>query len=73
MRYHFIGIGGVGMSAIAQILHERGETVSGSDRLESDTTTRLRAMGVRVFIGHSQKRQRRRGGGLHPRRARGQS
>lgn len=52
MHYHFIGIGGVGMSAIAQILHNRGESVSGSDRGESDVTRRLRAAGIVVSIGH---------------------
>lgn len=40
------------MSAIAQILHERGESVSGSDRQENDAVRRLRAAGVRVAVGH---------------------
>lgn len=52
-HYHFIGIGGIGMSAIAQILHDRGESVSGSDRQENDVTRRLQAAGVKVCIGHS--------------------
>ena len=50
--HHFIGIGGVGMSAIAQILHERGQAVSGSDSQESATVNRLRALGIPVFVGH---------------------
>lgn len=41
------------MSAIAQILHDRGEIVSGSDRQESDMTARLRADGMRIAIGHA--------------------
>ena len=40
------------MSAIAQILRDRGETVSGSDRQESETTRRLSASGIGVHIGH---------------------
>lgn len=50
---HFIAIGGVGMSAIAMTLLERGATVSGSDTKESDTTQRLREMGATVHIGHA--------------------
>lgn len=53
LRYHFIGIGGVGMSAIAQILHAKGAVVSGSDRQESNITRRLRDSGMKVTIGHS--------------------
>jgi len=53
LHYHLIGIGGAGMSAIAQILHQRGETVSGSDRQANDATRRLSAAGVRVAIGHA--------------------
>lgn len=53
LRYHMIGIGGVGMSAIAHILHGRGEIVTGSDRQENDITRRLRSEGVKISIGHS--------------------
>jgi UDP-N-acetylmuramate--alanine ligase len=49
---HFIGVGGAGMSGIAEILHNLGYTVSGSDQSASTTTNRLRELGVRVFIGH---------------------
>jgi len=52
LRYHLIGIGGVGMSAIAFILHKHGHLVSGSDRQESDITRRLRESGIDVHIGH---------------------
>ncbi|MEO8360838.1 MAG: UDP-N-acetylmuramate--L-alanine ligase [Vicinamibacteria bacterium] len=50
--FHFIGIGGSGMSPLAEILRAQGETVSGSDEKSSETTTRLAAMGVRIFKGH---------------------
>ena len=50
---HFIGVGGAGMSGIAEILHNLGYTVSGSDQTASATTNRLRQLGVRVFIGHA--------------------
>ncbi len=60
LHYHLIGIGGVGMSAIAHILHGRGEVVTGSDRQENDVTRRLRAEGIEVSIGHSADERRRR-------------
>lgn len=50
---HFVGIGGVGMSSIAEILLALGFRVSGSDLAESGTTERLRELGARVWIGHS--------------------
>ncbi len=50
---HFIGIGGVGMSGIARIAHEKGMVVSGSDLKESRYTKQLRDLGIKVFIGHS--------------------
>jgi UDP-N-acetylmuramate--alanine ligase len=50
--YHFIGIGGIGMSAIARILKARGADVSGSDVKESALTQQLRDEGMRVNIGH---------------------
>jgi UDP-N-acetylmuramate--alanine ligase len=49
---HFIGIGGIGMSGIAEIMLRRGYTVQGSDARESANTERLRELGARVFIGH---------------------
>ncbi|MDT9000271.1 UDP-N-acetylmuramate--L-alanine ligase [Paucibacter sp. APW11] len=50
---HFVGIGGAGMSGIAEILFNLGYTVSGSDQGASSTTERLAALGLRVFIGHA--------------------
>lgn len=52
-RIHFTGIGGAGMSGIAELLVAQGYQVSGSDQGESDTTRRLRALGVTVHIGHA--------------------
>ena len=51
-RIHFVGIGGIGMSGIAEVLHNLGYLVSGSDSRESETTRRLASLGVRVVIGH---------------------
>ncbi len=52
-RVHFIGIGGVGMSGIAEVLHNLGYAVSGSDRANSATAQRLQQMGVTVHVGHA--------------------
>ncbi len=49
---HLIGIGGTGLSAIARLLLEMGQTVSGSDRLESPFTRDLRLAGATIAIGH---------------------
>ena len=48
---HFIGIGGVSMSGLAEILRKEGFTVSGSDMKESDTTRSLEEAGIKVYIG----------------------
>jgi UDP-N-acetylmuramate--alanine ligase len=52
-RIHFVGIGGAGMSGIAEILHNLGYAVSGSDLADSATSRRLAELGIRVFIGHA--------------------
>ena len=52
-RVHFVGIGGIGMSGIAELLANLDYRVSGSDQRPSDTTERLRALGVDVRIGHA--------------------
>ncbi|MDP1791551.1 MAG: Mur ligase domain-containing protein, partial [Methylibium sp.] len=49
---HFVGIGGAGMSGIAEILHNLGYVVSGSDQSDGATTRRLASLGIRVSIGH---------------------
>lgn len=50
---HFVGIGGIGMSGIAEVLHNLGYEVTGSDVRESDTIARLRSLGIKVSIGHT--------------------
>lgn len=50
--YHFIGIGGAGMSVVAELLAARGATVSGSDRVDSHVLERLRGCGISVALGH---------------------
>jgi len=50
---HFVGIGGVGMSGIAEVLLSLGYRVSGSDLKEGEVTRRLAALGGRICIGHS--------------------
>ncbi|WP_353236526.1 UDP-N-acetylmuramate--L-alanine ligase [Diaphorobacter ruginosibacter] len=49
---HFVGIGGAGMSGIAEVLHNLGYAVSGSDLSDSATLRRLRALGIRTHVGH---------------------
>jgi UDP-N-acetylmuramate--alanine ligase len=49
---HFVGIGGAGMSGIAEILHNLGYAVSGSDQSDSVTSRRLASLGIRVMVGH---------------------
>ncbi len=49
---HFVGVGGVGMSGIAEILLSLGFRVSGSDLRASETTRRLESLGARIWIGH---------------------
>ncbi len=51
-RIHFVGIGGVGMSGIAEVLHNLGFRVSGSDLGEGAAVRRLRAQGITVAVGH---------------------
>jgi len=50
---HFVGIGGIGMSGIAEILHSLGYRVQGSDQNENANVKRLRSMGIHVAIGHA--------------------
>ncbi len=53
-RIHFIGIGGIGMSGIAEVLLDLGFEVHGSDLKESDTVTRLRRRGAVIHVGHAE-------------------
>ena len=50
---HFVGIGGIGMSGIAEVLNTLGYTVQGSDIADNANVQRLRAMGIKVAVGHS--------------------
>ena len=54
-KIHFVGIGGIGMSGIAEVLLNSGYAVSGSDLQESDATRRLRSLGARISIGHGEE------------------
>ena len=51
-RAHLVGIGGVSMSPLAEVLQGGGMTITGSDARESDTVARLRSLGIPVTIGH---------------------
>ena len=51
-RIHFIGLGGAGMSGIAEVLHNLGYVISGSDLADSPTLQRLAGLGVKTFVGH---------------------
>lgn len=55
MKYHFIGIGGIGMSALARILLQKGEEVSGSDVSISYYTEKLQKEGAKVYLGHARE------------------
>jgi len=52
-RIHLTGIGGIGMSGIAELLHNQGFSVQGSDAAESPNVLKLRALGITVHIGHA--------------------
>lgn len=52
---HFVGIGGIGMSGIAEVLHSLGYSVQGSDQSESANVKRLQGHGIKVYIGHSEE------------------
>lgn len=51
---HFIGIGGIGMSALARLILEAGGKVSGSDLKENTLTTELKALGAKIYVGHNE-------------------
>jgi UDP-N-acetylmuramate--alanine ligase len=51
-KIHFIGIGGIGMSGIAEVLISLGYKISGSDVSESPNVKKLRSLGTEIFIGH---------------------
>lgn len=53
-KVHFIGIGGIGMCGLAELLHNMGATVTGSDASENLQTVRLKELGVKVYKGHDE-------------------
>ena len=54
-KIHFIGIGGIGMSGIAELLKNKGFLVTGSDISDSPNVQRLIDMGIHIEIGHNEK------------------
>ena len=52
---HFVGIGGIGMSGLAQIMHNMDFMIQGSDLSQSKNIDRLRKFGIKIFIGHKKK------------------
>lgn len=54
-KFHFIGIGGIGMSGLAELLHNMGASITGSDQSENDQTHRVESLGIKVFKGHDAK------------------
>ena len=53
-RIHFVGIGGIGMCGIAEVFHNQGYWVSGSDLKESEQTRHLESVGIELFLGHEE-------------------
>ena len=51
-KFHFIGVGGIGMCGLAELLHNIGAHVTGSDANENANTERLKLLGVPVYKGH---------------------
>lgn len=51
-QIHFVGIGGVGMCGIAEVLHHQGYRITGSDLGEGTTVQRLKSLGIKVYLGH---------------------
>ncbi|MCK5269256.1 MAG: hypothetical protein KAJ46_00670, partial [Sedimentisphaerales bacterium] len=52
LSYHFVGLGGCGMSGLAQVLAQKGHQITGSDSQSSEVTEKLERTGIRVNIGH---------------------
>jgi len=55
-KIHFVGIGGIGMSGIAEVLLNLGFTVTGSDLRKTDTTDRLETLGAKILFGHKKRK-----------------
>ena len=54
-KIHFIGISGIGMSGIAELMLDKGYTIQGSDLSVNDNTKRLKKKGIKFFLGHNKK------------------
>lgn len=54
-KVHFIGIGGIGMCGLAELLHNLGAHVTGSDATENSQTVRLKQMGIQIYVGHAEE------------------
>ena len=54
-KIHFVGIGGIGMSGIAEVMHSFGYHVQGSDIVNNQNVKRLKKKGIKTFLGHSKK------------------
>ena len=52
---HFIGIGGIGMSGIAEVMHNLGYNIQGSDAVANNNVQRLRGLGIKIIIGHHER------------------
>ncbi|MEE9193599.1 MAG: Mur ligase domain-containing protein, partial [Thermodesulfobacteriota bacterium] len=52
-KLHFVGIGGIGMSGIAEVLVNMGYEISGSDINDSISTKRLQKLGIKIYLGHN--------------------
>ncbi len=55
IRIHFIGISGIGMSGIAELMQDKGYLIQGSDKTLNDNSKRLKAKGIKFFLGHNKK------------------
>ena len=54
-KIHFIGISGIGMSGIAELMLDKGYSIQGSDISANDNTKRLKKKGIKFFLGHNKK------------------
>ena len=54
-KIHFIGISGIGMSGIAELMLDKGYSIQGSDISVNDNTKRLKKKGIKFFLGHNKK------------------
>ena len=58
IRIHFVGISGIGMSGIAELMLDKGYQIQGSDKILNENTKRLKTKGIKFFLGHNKKKYR---------------